>query len=1070
MEGFSMERNMGLYMRPGTWLSFLLRALLVPLAPLLAGAGPRTFYVAPEGDDAQNGTLTHPFATIGRAMQSVRDLNLAEAPAGPVTVFLRAGSYELTEKLTFTPADTGTAQSPVTYMSYPGERAVISGGRRLAGTWRKSPGKPYYQLTVPEAADRAWVFNSLSVNGMSRQRARTPNWGRKVLRAEGRAPGENERKAFVYATGDIDPNWTNVTDADVVLLCSWTPTLHRIEEVLPDQRVVKFESSHGRSVDFWEKHFRYYVINVLEALDEPGEWYLNRDTGMLYYYPMPGEDMKQAEVIAPVVKSRILEFLANPATGKFIEHLNFRDLDIRHVDGDLDRYNGVYRQGHMYLDVAIYAEGLRSTVFRNCEFAQLGEYAIEMAEGCCGNRIEHCHIWDIGAGAIQLGVTSLGPLLAGRNKVREGDLVLKVEDAEIFAPMVLEKDHEAPQERYAVLPAQKEGGAVNFSIQLDAAAEYRLLARVIAPDGTQDSFVVRINGGPAYTYDTGNGSRWFVSQVVARELDGRPLVAKLRKGTNTISFEGRESGTKLDQLILRREEDALRFEHDRGVAEVRSNVIDNNCIHRLGTIWHGCYGIVNRFASLTQITHNDIFDTHWDAIGLDARWNYKGEKYSHGNVIAYNHLHHLGLRYHTDAAGVYQFGPLDTHIHHNLIHDNVAYPRICGFAGIYLDEQSRNAVVENNLVYNVEWHAYFQHKGVDNIFRNNIGAFARDGLIRRGGLNQRWKANHLEAFRNIYIADNDIALRSGWQPGERPPVLRNNMYHTLAADTDLKFAGKTFAEWQAEGQDADSVAADPGCRDPANFDFTLPPDAPAIKAIGFVPFDDEIRKAGLYGDSNWRSLPKRCQRRTPSEVWAPEDMRRFLSFSMDFEEMPVGYKPSTFRLGTSGEEATFAVTDEVACTGTKSYKCVDKAGLRKPFYPYIHIAPRSVGGAKVTFSFDVMNSAAKPTRFYVEFRGRGSTSDVGPSLHFHKDGRLVANGTGVLTARPGTWCHVEIGFDLAEDAAKEYALLTRCDGRERRQTLPYTHDTFSEMRWLGVSASEDAEGIFYLDNVTLKVE
>jgi hypothetical protein len=87
------------------------------------------------------------------------------------------------------------------------------------------------------------------------------------------------------------------------------------------------------------------------------------------------------------------------------------------------------------------------------------------------------------------------------------------------------------------------------------------------------------------------------------------------------------------------------------VQEVLGLVIDNNCIHRLGTVWHGCYGIVNRFASRTRITHNEIFDTHWDAIGLDARWNWKGEKYSHGNVVAYNHLHHLGLRYHTDAAG-----------------------------------------------------------------------------------------------------------------------------------------------------------------------------------------------------------------------------------------------------------------------------------------------------------------------------------------------------------------------------------------------------------------------------------
>ncbi|MBT3374911.1 MAG: hypothetical protein HN742_09035 [Lentisphaerae bacterium] len=1054
-----------------TVAAFLNRRLLLLVAFIGASycmGEPRRFYVAPDGDDSSPGTADQPFATIERAQQAVRALNLPTAEGGPVTVLLRGGAHCRTTTLTFTPADTGTAASPVTYMSHPGERAVISGGKRLSGTWRPSVGKPYVQLDVPEARDRQWVFNSLYVNGMSRQRARTPNWGKKVFRAEGRAPGENERKAFIYLPGDIDPAWTNATDADIVLLCSWTPTLHRIEEILADRRVVKFESTHGRSVDFWEKHFRYYVINLLEALDEPGEWYLDRKAGVVYYYPLPGEDMATAEVIAPVMKSRMLEFLGTPASSELITHLRFRDLDFCHLDGDLDRYNGVYRQGHMYLDSALVAEGLCSTAFTNCVFAQLGEYAIEMMAGCRDNRIERCHIWDIGAGAIQLGITSLGPLLAGQNKRHEGDVDLEAEEGTVEPPMILAEDTKASGGQYAVLPDGSEGGSVTFTVQLEQPGRFRLLTRVIAPNGGQDSFMVQINAGAAYTYDTGNGRRWFLSQVVGRELEGKPLVADLKKGTNTITIKGRESGTCLDQLILRREDQ--HQEHSPSAVEVRGNVIDNNCIHRLGTIWHGCYGIVNRFASQTQITHNDIFDTHWDAIGLDARWNYNGETYSHGTVVAYNHLHHLGLRYHTDAAGVYQFGPLDTHIHHNVVHDNVAYPRICGFAGIYLDEQSRNAVVENNLVYNVEWHAYFQHKGVDNVFRNNIGAFARDGFIRRGGLNQNWQANHMEAHRNIYIADDSIGLRSGWQPGDRPPVLRNNLYHTLAPDAELTFAGKPFADWQAEGQDNGSVIADPGCRDPANGDFTLRPDAAAIKAIGFVPFDSEIKKAGLYGDSAWRSLPERCERRTPSDVWTAEDMRRFLSFSMDFEDMPVGHKPATFRIGTSGEDATFVVTDEAACTGTKSYKCIDRAGLRKPFYPYIHLAPRSVGPSKVRFSFDVMNSETAPMRFYVEFRGKGSTSDVGPSLHFHADGKLVANDADILTARPGTWCHVAIALDLAEDAPKQYSLVTRHAGQEKRQTLPYRHDTFSDLRWLGISAAEDADGVFYLDNVSLTVE
>jgi hypothetical protein len=837
----------------------------------------------------------------------------------PVTVLLHGGTYRIEEKLAFGPADSGSAEAPVTYRSHPGERAVLSGGRVLEGTWRQTPGKPYWQLEDPAGLR----FFSLYADNLSRTRARHPNWSRRVLRAEGQAPGEDPRQAFTYFPGDIDPNWSNPTDIDIVLLCSWTPTIHRIEEIVPANRAVRFHSSHGRTVDFWERNFRYYLSNVLEALDDPGEWYLDYRNGTLYYYPMPGEDPNAIEFVAPVLRSRMVEFTGDLDVGLFVEHLHFQDLEFRHLDGDMDRYNGMYRQGHMFLDAAVVASGLRQASFEGCTFAQLGEYALELADGCRDVRVQRCHFHDLGAGAMQLGVTSLQALQAKGPKTAE---------------------------------------------------------------------------------------------VAAADL-----------------------------------------------------LVDNNCIHRLGTVWHGCYGIVNRFANRTRITHNEMFDMHWDAIGLDARWNWQGEGgevYSQGNVVAYNHLHHLGLGYHTDAAGVYQFGPLDTHIHHNLIHDTVAYPYICGYAGIYLDQQSRNALVENNLVHNLSWYAYFQNKGVDNTFRNNIGAFARDGLIGRGGLGKGWEANHFDVRRNLYVTDNEVALRSRWAPGERPPVLQGNMYHTLAPDAELTFAGKTFAEWQATGQDQGSLILDPGFRDPANSDFTLRPDSPAIGQLGFVPFDEEIRKVGLYGDPEWVATPSRYTRREPAPVWTADDLARLIAFDLDFENMPVGYRPNQFRLSSSGE-ATFAVTDEAALSGTKSYRCVDCKGLAKSYNPYIHIAPKGMDQGQVAFAFAAMLHAETPAPFYVEFRGAGSTSQVGPSIQFSTDGRIVANDQEVLVAPPGTWTEIKITLQLGADAPKTYELVLHHAGETKRLTLPYKHDSFTDVRWIGFSASADMDGVFYLDDMKL---
>lgn len=910
--------------RQGIWL-----IVLIGLVGVQASAA--ELFVAPNGSDANAGTREKPFATLVRARDEVRKLKGAGALKEPMTVWLRGGFYPVSAAIIFTPADSGTAAAPVTYAAAPGEQPVISGGVRLTGAWTKTPGKPFWQLDVPAARDGKWIFYSLFVNGESRTRARYPNFNEKVLRAEGREPGGDARQALQYLPGDFNPAWSNPKDIDVVLLCSWTPTIHRIKEVLPDRRAIRFFSAHNRTVDFWERNFRYYLSNVYEALDEPGEWYLNRHTGVLYYYPLPGEELSKLEVVAPVVKTCLVNFAGELAAGKGVEHVHFRGLQFRHVDGDMDRYNGMYRQAHMYLGAAIMAQGLRHASFEGCELAQLGEYAMELADGCQDVTVRQCHIWDIGSGAMLLGVTDLPTLKT-------------------------------------------------------------------------------------------------------------PLEANAQAGK---------------EVEPRR--------------EVKDLVIDNNCIHRLGTIWHGCYGIGNRFASGSKITHNEIFDTHYTAVGLDARWTWKGEKYSHGNEIAYNHFHHLGLRYHTDAAGVYQFGPLDTHIHHNFIHDNIAYPHIAGFSGIYLDEQSRRAVVDNNLVYHVDWSAYHQNKGTDNLFSNNIGAFSRNGFISRGGLDKTWPSNYFEATRNIYIARDATAMENLWQAGTKPPLVHGNMYYTLAKNTPLTFAGKSFAEWQAAGVDAQSVIGDPGCRNPDKFDFSLVPNAPAGKAIGFVPFDAEIQKAGLYGDAAWRDLPKRCTLRQPAPEWADADFVKFNAFDLNFNLMKNGEEPSVFKV-TADKGAGFAVTGEVpGLKGPKCLKATDRKGLSKNFYPYLQYSPRGLKEGNVKFTFAVQPSAKSPMRLEVTLRNSGAGLVNGPSLAISRDGKVKAGNETVATVHPGEWTQFEMQIALGPQSKGSYTLVTRSKAGEKKFTLPYSNPTFKDIGWIGITTPDDAEGVCYLDALKLEI-
>lgn len=887
----------------------------------------RTLYVAPDGNDQAAGTQVRPFASLPRALAEARVRRQRDGTLDrPVTICLRGGTHLLRAPVVFTPADSGTANAPVIIRSCPGEQAVLSGGERLTGTWTQTPGKPFWQLALPRARNGGWVFYSLYVNGQSRERARIPNWGEKVFRAEGREPGGDPRQAFCYFKDDIDPSWTNPTDIDVVLLCSWTPTIHRIKEIDPARHAIRFFSAHTRTVDAWEPHFRYYLSNVFEALDQPGEWYLNRHTGTLYYYPMPGENLARAEVVAPVMRSRMITFSGDLESGHFIEHLQFRDVAFRHLDGDMDTYNGVYRQGHMYLTAAVSAKGLRHAAFEHCEFSQLGEYALELADGCRDVAVRQCHFWDLGAGALQLGVTDLATL-------------------------------------------------------------------------------------------KGSGKTAVPSPA---SLDNPRFVTGL--------------------------------------------TVDNCCIHRLGTIWHGCYGIVNRFASRTRMTHNDIFDVHWDAIGLDARWDWKGVNYSCGNEIAYNHLHQLGLRYHTDAAGVYQFGPLDTYIHHNLIHDTAAYPYICGYAGVYLDEQSRNARVENNLVYNTDWFAYFQHKGTGNRFNNNIGAFARNGFLGRGSLNAQWKTNDLEACGNLYISSNAVAIAAGWDPGEKPPLLTNNLYLSTITNA-LTTAGK-----DTEAKMGRAPASFPKSGTALSLSAFQTVEQEAGRRIGFTPILESLKTAGLYGDAAWRALPAQFTPRTPSATWTEEDFKRLNAFTLDLNLMKPGDTPPVFQQ-SANEKAGFAVTSEVpGLKGKNCLKGTDRKGLVKSFYPYLYVSPRGVDTGHIIFTFAARLPERDAVPFIVEARGRRGVSETGFTLAFAADGKIKANGRPVGVLNPGQWTRFEIAFDLGAKRTGRYTLTVRGADGEKTLTIPFGKATFDQLGWLGIIAPADQDGCFYLDGLALAID
>ncbi len=382
--------------------------------------GQTTVYVAPTGSDANDGSLGKPFATVAHARDAVRKLDKKSG----VTVALRGGVYPLKEAVVFGPEDSG-----VTYSAHGKEHPVLSGGVSVQG-WTPGP-KGIWTTTLPEVKAGKWYFTQLFVNGKYHHRARTTNEG--FLRVKGMPEGTPKTadyhkscQSFEYAPGDMNPDWHNLNDVEVIVYHFWTDHHLPIAKIDPETRLVTFQYKADKvfTDDFTENGARYVIENVYEALDAPGEWYLDRQTGLLSYMPMPGEDMRTAEVIAPVAPD-LLRLNGDPEKQRFVDNLHFRGITFEYTNFQLPKGNSNSTQGSASVPAAVTATGLRNSTFEHCTFRNLGTWAMDFKDGTRNNKVLHSELTYLAAGGIRVngGTEQAHPLRASSGMVFEDNVL-----------------------------------------------------------------------------------------------------------------------------------------------------------------------------------------------------------------------------------------------------------------------------------------------------------------------------------------------------------------------------------------------------------------------------------------------------------------------------------------------------------------------------------------------------------------------------------------------------------------------------------------------------------------------
>ena len=361
------------------------------------------FFVAVNGNDAWSGTLAAPnaegtdgpFATLEKARDAVRAAFKAQPKAYAVQV--RGGTYELKSTLKFTDADSGKEGARITWQAMKGEEVCLSGGRFL-NSW-KVVDDPEILKRLPEASRGKVIQIDLKAEGI--EDYGSPKGGGLELFFDGepmqisRYPNEgflkivsvdvNEPKDVRGTKGDQVGNfqfedehlltWDAEKDPWVhgYWFWDWSEERHPIAEIIKETKTLKVQPpyhSYGYRKGQW-----FYAFNLLSEIDVPGEYYLDRETGILYFYPPKAitKNSMAASMIGTIVESAganyvtfqnfTLEFCRNTAISAYGSHDLLVGLTVRNVCGG-----------------GISAGGTHQTVY-GCHLFNLGKSGISLNGG-----------------------------------------------------------------------------------------------------------------------------------------------------------------------------------------------------------------------------------------------------------------------------------------------------------------------------------------------------------------------------------------------------------------------------------------------------------------------------------------------------------------------------------------------------------------------------------------------------------------------------------------------------------------------------------------------------------------
>ncbi|RED61869.1 RICIN domain-containing protein [Cohnella lupini] len=363
------------------WLSFpvwlLITALLFASVAVPAPASAATqaeYYVSPNGNDSNPGTIGAPFKTVQRARDVVRTVN--GSMTGDILVYLRGGNYPVTGSIDFASNDSGTNGYRILYQAYPNETPILNGGVQVTG-WTLHSGNIWKAPLTRGNKLRALYVNDKRAVMAAKSVSSSGCYGTYSVTA-GQAPwaweSGSQCDGAQYSQSDFPAIAANQSDIEIETRTTWTTSIVGVRQVTVNgsNRVALFQQpgaaiAQGAFNGNFQINGTHKLMNAYEFLDTPGEFFFDRANQTVYYYKSSSENMTTATVFAPNNVDTILN-VKGSSTSSCVRNLTFSGITLLHSDWNLTNVDGsVYKQAQQgnLSNVAYAKQNFHAYSYRN---------------------------------------------------------------------------------------------------------------------------------------------------------------------------------------------------------------------------------------------------------------------------------------------------------------------------------------------------------------------------------------------------------------------------------------------------------------------------------------------------------------------------------------------------------------------------------------------------------------------------------------------------------------------------------------------------------------------------------